>query len=115
MSDTRLPAKEQRRRRTRAKVNGTDVRPRLSVAISNQNITAQLIDDTRGVTLAAVTTQKAPVKGPLTEKATWVGEQIAAGAKSHKISQVVFDRGSRIYHGRLHALAEAARAKGLEF
>jgi large subunit ribosomal protein L18 len=115
MSNTKLPAKEQRRRRTRATISGTSERPRLSVAISNQNITAQLIDDARGVTLAAASTHKAEAKGTLTEKAVWVGEQIAADAKSHKIKQVVFDRGSRIYHGRLHALAEAARAKGLEF
>ena len=116
MSNTRLQAKDQRRRRTRAKIAGTAARPRLNVYVSNQHVTAQLIDDVRGVTLAGVTTIKVKTAtGPLTAKATWVGEQIAAAAKQKKIKAVVFDRGSKIYHGRLHALAEAARAKGLEF
>jgi large subunit ribosomal protein L18 len=115
MSKTILLAKEQRRRRVRAKIIGSAERPRLNVFISNRSITAQLIDDDNGVTLAGVTTVKADIKGTLTDKAVWVGEQIAAKAKAKKIKSIVFDRGTRIYHGRLHALAEAARGKGLEF
>jgi large subunit ribosomal protein L18 len=115
MSTTALLAKEQRRRRTRAKISGVLARPRLSVHISNRHITAQLIDDEAGKTLASVATVHAPAtKGTLTERATWVGDKIAELATKKKIKAVVFDRGSRIYHGRLHALAEAARAKGLE-
>src|SRR4051812_20677527 len=113
MSTTKLPANLQRRRRTRAKISGTSERPRLNVYVSNRHVMAQLIDDTAGVTLAAVNTVKASeATGTLTEKATWAGEQIAGLAKKKKITHVVFDRGSRIYHGRLHALAEAARKKG---
>ncbi len=116
MSTTVLARNIQRRNRTRAKISGTAIRPRLNVHISNRHITAQLIDDTVGKTIAFVTTSKAAeAKGNLTEKASWVGEQIALLAKKHKVTQVVFDRGSRIYHGRLHALATAARSKGLEF
>ncbi len=116
MSTTVISRTIQRRNRTRAKISGTAVRPRLNVHISNRHVTAQLIDDSAGKTIAFVTTAKtADAKGNLTTKAVWVGEQIAALAKKAKITQVVFDRGSRIYHGRLHALAEAARSKGLEF
>jgi len=119
MSTTALLAKTQRRRRTRAKIVGTSARPRLSVHVSNKHVTAQLIDDETGKTLSYVSTARsgkvnAATKGNLTEQATWVGEKIAELAATKKIKAVVFDRGSRIYHGRLHALAEAARAKGLE-
>jgi large subunit ribosomal protein L18 len=106
----------QRRRRTRAKIHGTAERPRLSVHISNRHIVAQLIDDDAQRTLSFVTTARPmTVQGTLTKKAEWVGEHIAELAVKKKIKKVVFDRGSRIYHGRLHALAEAARSKGLEF
>lgn len=116
MSTTALSSKVQRRNRVRAKISGTGSRPRLNVHISNRNIIAQIIDDDTGKTLAYVSTVKsAEAKGTLTQKAVWVGEQIATLGKKHKISQVIFDRGTRIYHGRLHALAEAARKKGLEF
>jgi large subunit ribosomal protein L18 len=87
----------------------------LAVTITLRHIVAQLIDDTEGKTLAYVTTVKQDVKGPMTDKAVWVGEQIAAKAKAKKITKVVLDRRGRIYHGRLHALAEAARNAGLEF
>ena len=105
-----------RKARVRARVSGTATRPRLSVRISLRHIVAQLIDDANGHTLAFVTTVgHKDAKGTMTEKAAWAGEQIAAGAKAKKIKTVVFDRNGRIYHGRLHALAEAARKAGLEF
>jgi large subunit ribosomal protein L18 len=105
-----------RKNRIRAKVIGSAERPRLSVYISSQNVSAQIIDDAAGKTLAAVSTigSKA-AKGTLTEKAAWVGSEIAAKAKTAKVSAVVFDRGGRKFHGRVKALADAAREKGLEF
>jgi large subunit ribosomal protein L18 len=115
MAITTLDRLNRRRARVRATVSGTPERPRLSVKITLTHIGAQLIDDTRGVTLAAATTVGSKTKGTLTEKATWVGEQIAAKAKTKKITKVVLDRNGRIYHGRLHALATAARNSGLEF
>jgi large subunit ribosomal protein L18 len=105
-----------RARRVRAKVSGTAERPRLAVRISNRHITAQLIDDTAHKTVAYVSTVGAKAaKGTMTERATWVGTEIAKKAKSAKINAVVFDRGSRLYHGRMQALADAARNAGLEF
>jgi large subunit ribosomal protein L18 len=104
-----------RRARVRARLSGTPERPRLSVKISLHHVIAQVIDDTTGRTLADATTVGAGQKGNMTDKAAWVGEQIAAKAKKAKINQVAFDRNGRIYHGRLHALAEAARKAGLEF
>lgn len=101
--------------RVQAQVRGTAQRPRLAVAVTNKNVTAQIIDDTKGVTLAYATTVKTDAKGTMTEKAALVGEQIAKAAKAKKVTKVVFDRHGRLYHGRLHALAEAARKNGLEF
>lgn len=116
MSMNVLTNKDQRRKRIRAKIWGTAERPRLSVNISNKHIVAQLIDDDKGVTLGYVTTVGNKVtKGNMTEKAKAVGEQIAAIASKKKIKTVIFDRGTRIYHGRLAALADTARDKGLEF
>lgn len=116
MPTTKLAAKTMRHNRVRARISGTAERPRLSVFVSLRNVTAQIIDDTSGKTLAYVTTvNKAAAKGNLTDKATWAGEQIAEAAGKAKIKQVVFDRGGRLYHGRLNALATAAREKGLEF
>lgn len=105
-----------RKKRIRAIVSGTAQRPRLSVYISNLHITAQLIDDTAHQTIAYVTTvgQKAAT-GTMTDKAVWVGTEIGKKAKTAKINTVVFDRGGKLYHGRVAALADAARKSGLEF
>lgn len=112
----KLHNRAQRHSRVRAVVSGTAQRPRLSVHVSNLHVSAQLIDDTVGKTLAQVSTvgQKT-VKGTMTEKAAWVGTEIATKAKAAKIKQVVFDRGGKLYHGRVAALADAARKAGLEF
>ena len=104
-----------RAKRTRAKIHGTAERPRLSVFISNQHIIAQVIDDDKGVTLCYATTVGSNLTGTKTEKAAAIGTEIAKKAKSAKIKKVVFDRGSKIYAGRMSALAEAARKEGLEF
>lgn len=105
-----------RRHRVRAVVTGTAERPRLSVHLSNLHVTAQLIDDEGQNTLVYVSTIGAKnVSGTMSEKATWVGTEIAKKAKAKKISAVVFDRGGKLYHGRVKALAEAARNGGLEF
>lgn len=106
----------QRKHRVRATVTGTTERPRLAVRISNRHIEAQLIDDATHKTLAAVSTVGAKAaKGTMTDRAVWVGEQIATKAKAAKVTAVVFDRGSHIYHGRVQALADAARKAGMEF
>ncbi len=104
-----------RAKRTRAKIHGTAERPRLSVNFSNQHIIAQIIDDDKGATLAYATTVGSKMTGSKVEKAEKIGTEIAKKAKSAKISKVVFDRGSKLYAGRMHALAEAARKEGLEF
>ena len=106
---------EFRANRTRAKIHGTAERPRLSVNFSNLHVTAQIIDDDKGVTLAYATTVGQKLTGTKTEKAAEIGKQIAAKAKKAKISKVVFDRGSKLYAGRMSALADAARKEGLEF
>jgi large subunit ribosomal protein L18 len=102
--------------RTRTRTRGTTERPRLSIHISNLHISAQIIDDSKSKTLAAVTTvgQKATGKTAM-ERAEWVGSEVAKKAKTAKVKKVVFDRGNRLYHGRVKALAEAARKEGLEF
>ena len=104
-----------RANRTRAKIHGTAERPRLSVNISNQHITAQIIDDDKKITLAYATTVGAKISGTKTEKAAEIGKMIGAKAKKAKITKVVFDRGSKLYAGRMSALADAARKEGLEF
>ncbi|MBQ6593992.1 50S ribosomal protein L18 [Candidatus Saccharibacteria bacterium] len=104
-----------RANRTRAKIHGTSERPRLTVHFSNLNITAQVIDDDKKITLAYATTVGAKMTGTKTEKAAKIGAEIAKKAKAAKVSKVVFDRGSKLYAGRMSALADAARKEGLEF
>ena len=104
-----------RAKRTRAKIHGTAERPRLSVHISNLHITAQVIDDDEGKTLAYATTVGEKLTGTKTEKAAVIGKEIAEKAKKAGVKQVVFDRGAKLYAGRMSALAEAARKEGLEF
>ncbi len=104
-----------RAKRTRAKIHGTAERPRLSVHISNQHITAQIINDDKSTTLAYATTVGSKLAGTKTEKAAAIGKEIAEKAKKAKIKTVVFDRGAKLYAGRLSALADAARKEGLEF
>ena len=113
--NTKVQLANRRKHRVRARITGTAERPRMSVRISNRHVTVQIINDEASKTLAAATTVKATVKGTMTEKAAWVGTEIATAAKKHKIKQVVFDRGSKLYHGRVEALATAARNGGLEF
>jgi large subunit ribosomal protein L18 len=107
--------KRLRKNRVRAKVVGTPERPRLSVFISNTHISAQIIDDENGKTLAAATTVGQKSTGTMTDKAARVGEDIARKAQKAKVKTVVFDRNGRKYAGRLKALADTAREKGLEF
>lgn len=112
----KLHNRAQRKNRIRSVVSGTAERPRLSVHVSNLHITAQIIDDTVGKTLAHATTiGNKSTTGSMTEKAAWVGTEIAKKAKAAKVKTVVFDRGGRVYHGRVSALADAARKEGLEF
>ncbi|MGI8756764.1 MAG: 50S ribosomal protein L18 [Acidimicrobiales bacterium] len=110
-------ARGRRHRRVRKKVRGTAERPRLAVFRSNKHIAVQLIDDRAGHTLAAASTTEADLAGTGSNvaAATKVGELIANRAKAAGVTTVVFDRGGNLYHGRIAAVAEAARAGGLEF
>lgn len=105
-----------RHRRVRGKISGTAERPRLSIFRSNKNIYAQLIDDVAGVTLASASTLDENVSDATkVEQAAAVGKAIAEAAKAKNISTVVFDRSGYLYHGRIQALADAARENGLDF
>ncbi|GGM51769.1 50S ribosomal protein L18 [Longimycelium tulufanense] len=118
VSQARREARIKRHNRIRKHVSGTPERPRLAVFRSTRHIVAQLIDDTKGHTLAAASSLEADVKtvsGDKKAKAAKVGELVAARAKAAGVSRVVFDRGGFDYHGRVAALADAAREAGLEF
>ena len=107
-----------RHARIREKISGTKELPRLNVFRSNNNIFAQIIDDESAVTLVSASSIDKELKlenGGNVEAATKVGELLAQRAKKAKITKVTFDRGGYLYHGRVKALADAARANGLEF
>jgi large subunit ribosomal protein L18 len=109
-------ARERRHRRVRGKLFGNAERPRLVVFRSNRGIEAQLVDDLEGKTLAAASwLQLKSFKGSKTEQAAEVGKLLAQNAKKAGVETVVFDRGGYLYHGRVKALAEAAREGGLKF
>lgn len=111
--ESRNSMRQIRHARIRKQVSGTKDIPRLCVYRSNLNISAQLIDDENNITLASASSLN--IKGNNIEVATKVGELIAEEAKKLNINKVVFDRGGYLYHGRVKALADAARLKGLEF
>ena len=110
-------ARERRHKRVRGKVSGTAERPRLVVFRSNRGIQAQLVDDLDGRTLAGASwlQLKKSFKGSKTEQAAEVGKLLAENAKQADLETVVFDRGGYLYHGRVKALADAAREGGLKF
>ena len=110
-------ARLRRHARVRAKISGTAECPRLCVYRSNKHISAQIIDDTKGVTLAAATTQEKTFEGLGSNKeaARKIGEIIAKRALEKGIEAVVFDRGGYLYHGRVSELADGARKAGLQF
>jgi large subunit ribosomal protein L18 len=116
----RIVGRERRKLRIRKKVSGTSERPRLSVFRSAKHIYAQVVDDVSGQTLAYASTLSKDLKGTLDEEnktaaAKKVGALIARICKDRQIGRVVFDRNGYLYHGRVRALAEAAREAGLEF
>jgi large subunit ribosomal protein L18 len=119
-TNTRESSRLKRKKRIRKKLSGSPERPRLTVFRSDKHIYAQIIDDTVGATLATASTlsseykQQDPLKGKV-EAAKRVGELIAREAKVQGITKVVFDRSGYIYHGRVRALADAARQAGLDF
>lgn len=118
VSAERRRSRTRRHARLRKKVSGTPARPRLVVSRSSRHMVAQLIDDRAGHTLAAASTLETDVRaldGDKKAKAAKVGELLAARAREAGVTAVVFDRGGYLYHGRIAALADAAREGGLEF
>lgn len=121
IASQRLHSRIARHERVRSKVSGTSERPRLCVRRSLKHIYAQIIDDTTGKSLAQVSSTSKEVLAKLsdestkTDASTAIGEIIASKAKEQGINAVVFDRGGYLYHGRIKAVAEAARSAGLEF
>jgi large subunit ribosomal protein L18 len=118
VSHQRAVARTRRHFRLRKKVSGTTQRPRLVVSRSARHISAQLVDDSVGHTLASASTLEADVRalaGDKSAKARKVGELVAERAKAAGVDKVVFDRGGDSYHGRIAALADGAREGGLEF
>jgi large subunit ribosomal protein L18 len=118
VSEVRRKGRTRRHARVRKKISGTPQRPRLAVYRSNRHIVAQLIDDTTGRTIASASSLEAGARAEgatgNVAAATKVGQRIAERAKAAGVDQVVFDRGGFLYHGRVAAVAEAARAAGLE-
>ena len=112
-AQTKREARVRRHARVRKKIAGSPERPRLAVYRSNRHIYAQLIDDTRAVTVAQASDAEVTGTGP-TERAKKVGELLAGRAKDAGVDTAVFDRGGRRFHGRVAALAEGAREGGLQ-
>lgn len=119
IAEARRSGRIRRHRRVRKKIHGTAARPRLAVFRSNKHLSVQVIDDDAGITLAAASTNEADLRsagaGSSVEAATRVGTLIAERAKAAGVDKVVFDRGGFAYHGRIAAVASAAREAGLEF
>ncbi|MBI2046335.1 MAG: 50S ribosomal protein L18 [Parcubacteria group bacterium] len=115
IKNKKIEKRERRHKRIRAKVQGTDIRPRLSVFKSNKYLYGQLINDDKGVTVAAVSDTAISEKGTKTERARLLGKMLADAAMKKKITTAVFDRGGFIYTGRIKAFAEGAREGGLLF
>lgn len=118
MSFDKVARRQRIRYRIRKVVKGSAEKPRLAVFRSNTNIYAQLIDDVKGVTLLAASTQDADLRGKKmtkTEQAALVGKKIAEKALAAGITEIAFDRGGFLYHGRVKALADGAREGGLKF
>ena len=117
MRGTRTDARRRRHFRVRKTVHGTQSRPRLSVFRSNKYIYAQVINDDKGHTIVSASSRESAVKGSTlsVDTAAQVGTLVAGRAQDAGISKVVFDRGGFKFHGRVEALAEAARKSGLEF
>jgi large subunit ribosomal protein L18 len=119
IAQARRNGRLRRHRRVRKKIHGTALRPRLAVFRSNKHLSVQLIDDDAGVTLAAASTNEADLRaagtGASVDAAARVGTLVAERAKAAGIEKVVFDRGGFAYHGRIAAVASAAREAGLEF
>lgn len=111
--DSKRNNQSRRKNRVRTTLQAVSTRPRLSVFISNRNISAQIIDDTDSKTLVTVSSAGMAYKGNLTEKAVQIGKEIAKQAKAKKVKAVTLDRGPKLYHGRIKALADAAREEGL--
>ena len=119
IAQIRRQSRLRRHRRVRKGIHGTAARPRLAVFRSNKHLVAQVIDDDAGRTLAAASTeeadQRAAGSGATVDAATRIGRLVAERARAAGVEKVVFDRGGFIYHGRVAALASAARDAGLEF
>jgi large subunit ribosomal protein L18 len=118
IAEARRSGRIRRHRRVRKKIHGTAARPRLAVFRSNKHLSVQVIDDEQGVTLAAASTTEADLRatsGASVDAASKVGQLVAERAKAVGITTVVFDRGGFAYHGRIAAVASAARDAGLEF
>ena len=114
--ESKNDVRKRRHQRVRNKISGTTSVPRLNVFRSNSQIFAQIIDDENGTTLVSSSSVELKIKnGGNVEGATLVGKDIAEKAKKKNIEKVVFDRGGYLYHGRVKALADAARENGLEF
>ncbi|HYN34185.1 MAG TPA: 50S ribosomal protein L18 [Ilumatobacteraceae bacterium] len=119
IAEARRSGRIRRHRRVRKKIHGTAARPRMAVFRSNKHLSVQVIDDDAGTTLASASTNEADLRsagtGASVEAAARVGQLIAERAKAAGVDKVVFDRGGFAYHGRIAAVASAAREAGLEF